>query len=54
MAAGSGILDAEGLRKSYDGHEVVAGVSFSLRPGECYGLLGPNDAARGATTPIPP
>ncbi|MBL8487901.1 MAG: ATP-binding cassette domain-containing protein [Rhodocyclaceae bacterium] len=47
--AGGRILDAEGLRKSYDGREVVAGVSFSLRPGECYGLLGPNGAGKTTT-----
>ena len=49
MAGGRGILDADGLRKSYAGREVVAGVSFSLRPGECYGLLGPNGAGKTTT-----
>ncbi len=49
MADGPGILDVDGLRKSYDGREVVAGLSFSLRPGECYGLLGPNGAGKTTT-----
>ncbi len=37
-------LSVSGLRKSYEGREVVAGLSFELRRGECYGLLGPNGA----------
>jgi lipooligosaccharide transport system ATP-binding protein len=43
------LLDARELRKSYDGHEVVRGVSLSLRPGECHGLLGPNGAGKTTT-----
>ena len=53
------VLSVAGLRKSYAGREVVAGVSFSLARGECYGLLGPNGAGKttalrcclGLTTP---
>jgi lipooligosaccharide transport system ATP-binding protein len=37
------------LRKSYEGREVVAGLSFELRRGECYGLLGPNGAGKTTT-----
>ena len=40
------VLRVSGLRKSYDGREVVAGVGFALAPGECYGLLGPNGAGK--------
>ena len=40
------VLSVSGLRKSYDGREVVAGVGFTLAPGECYGLLGPNGAGK--------
>src|SRR5438552_14078860 len=36
------------LRREYDGHEVVRGVSFDVREGEIFGLLGPN--AAGKTT----
>ena len=38
------------LRKSYDAKEVVAGISFNVPPGTCYGLLGPNGA--GKTTSL--
>ncbi|MDO8932460.1 MAG: ATP-binding cassette domain-containing protein [Rhodocyclaceae bacterium] len=37
------------LRKSYGGREVVAGVSFELTPGACFGLLGPNGAGKTTT-----
>ncbi|RTL48238.1 MAG: ATP-binding cassette domain-containing protein [Rhodocyclaceae bacterium] len=37
------------LHKSYGGREVVAGISFALNPGECYGLLGPNGAGKTTT-----
>ncbi|MBI5899346.1 MAG: ATP-binding cassette domain-containing protein [Rhodocyclales bacterium] len=42
-------LAVSGLRKSYDGREVVAGLSFELRRGECHGLLGPNGAGKTTT-----
>jgi len=40
---------AHGLRKSYGGAEVVAGVNFAIAPGECFGLLGPNGAGKTTT-----
>jgi lipooligosaccharide transport system ATP-binding protein len=43
------ILAAKGLRKSYGGAEVVAGVDLELERGECYGLLGPNGAGKTTT-----
>jgi lipooligosaccharide transport system ATP-binding protein len=42
-------LAVEGLRKRYGDAEVVAGISFTLRKGECYGLLGPNGAGKTTT-----
>lgn len=42
-------LDVSGLRKSYDGNEVVAGISFAATPGTCFGLLGPNGAGKTTT-----
>ncbi len=43
------LLAVRGLRKSYDGREVVAGIDFELVPGECFGLLGPNGAGKTTT-----
>lgn len=43
------LLAVNGLRKSYDGREVVAGVDFKLVRGECFGLLGPNGAGKTTT-----
>ncbi|MDP2793653.1 MAG: ATP-binding cassette domain-containing protein [Sulfurisoma sp.] len=42
-------LTVADLRKSYGGNEVVAGISFALKRGECYGLLGPNGAGKTTT-----
>ena len=44
-----GVLEAKGVRKSYDGREVVAGIDLALAKGECYGLLGPNGAGKTTT-----
>lgn len=43
------VLAVDNLRKSYGGEEVVAGVSFGIAPGECFGLLGPNGAGKTTT-----
>lgn len=43
------VLAASNLRKSYGGEQVVAGVSFGIAPGECFGLLGPNGAGKTTT-----
>jgi len=42
-------LSVASLRKSYGGREVVSGIHFALRRGECYGLLGPNGAGKTTT-----
>ena len=42
-------LRVSGLRKRYDGKEVVAGIDFSVPPGTCFGLLGPNGAGKTTT-----
>jgi lipooligosaccharide transport system ATP-binding protein len=42
-------LRVSGLRKSYDGNEVVAGIAFAVPPGTCFGLLGPNGAGKTTT-----
>ena len=43
------MLRVAGLRKSYGGNEVVRGLSFEIRRGECFGLLGPNGAGKTTT-----
>ena len=43
------MLTLRGVRKSYGGKEVVAGIDIDLRPAECYGLLGPNGAGKTTT-----
>ena len=48
-ASGSVALSASGLRKSYAGNEVVAGLSFKVDAGRCFGLLGPNGAGKTTT-----
>jgi lipooligosaccharide transport system ATP-binding protein len=42
-------LRAVGLRKAYDGTEVVAGLDLELEEGMCFGLLGPNGAGKTTT-----
>ena len=42
-------LSVAGLRKVYGDVEVVAGLSFAVAPGTCFGLLGPNGAGKTTT-----
>jgi lipooligosaccharide transport system ATP-binding protein len=42
-------LRVSGLRKSYDGTDVVAGLDLEIEPGSCFGLLGPNGAGKTTT-----
>jgi ABC-2 type transport system ATP-binding protein len=37
------------VRKSYDGRQVVKGISFDVREGETFGILGPNGAGKTTT-----
>jgi len=43
------VLTVERLVKRYGEQEVVRGVSFAIRRGECFGLLGPNGAGKTTT-----
>jgi len=43
------VLSVSGLRNSYGSHEVVRGLDFAIRRGECFGLLGPNGAGKTTT-----
>ena len=40
------LLEAQGLGKRFGGVQALAGVSFSIRRGEIYGLIGPNGAGK--------
>ena len=42
-------LSCTGLKKSYNGRQVVAGVDLAVHPGEIVGLLGPNGAGKTTT-----
>lgn len=39
-------IDAQNLRKTYGDLVAVDDVSFSVLPGECFGILGPNGAGK--------
>jgi lipooligosaccharide transport system ATP-binding protein len=43
-------VEIRGLRKAYDGREVLRGLDLSVPPGICFGVLGPNGA--GKTTAL--
>jgi ABC-2 type transport system ATP-binding protein len=46
-------IACENLEKTYkNGVKALAGVSFSVRPGEIFGLLGPNGAGKSTTVRI--
>lgn len=42
-------INVQGLRKSFDGKEVVCGVGMQIKEGEIYGFLGPNGSGKTTT-----
>jgi phospholipid/cholesterol/gamma-HCH transport system ATP-binding protein len=46
-ANNSGVsLQVRGLRKSFDGQEVLKGVDFDVRPGEIFVIMGPSGSGK--------
>jgi ABC-2 type transport system ATP-binding protein len=43
------IISVNGLRKSFQGLEIIKGIDFSLEEGKCIALLGPNGAGKTTT-----
>jgi ABC-2 type transport system ATP-binding protein len=43
------IIEVERLVKTYDGRNVVDGVSFAVEEGEIFGIVGPNGAGKTTT-----
>ena len=43
---GAPIIEATGLTRAFGSREAVAGVTFSLAPGDCLAVFGPNGAGK--------
>jgi lipooligosaccharide transport system ATP-binding protein len=43
------IVEANNLSKNYGSFRALDGISFTIRPGECFGLLGHNGAGKTTT-----
>ncbi|MFI7387258.1 ATP-binding cassette domain-containing protein [Streptomyces sp. NPDC049813] len=52
MTTRTSAIEVTGVRKAYDGHEVVAGVDLTVPAGTVYALLGPNGAGKTTTVRI--
>jgi lipooligosaccharide transport system ATP-binding protein len=43
------VIEAYNLKKTFGDLIAVAGISFNVRAGECFGILGPNGAGKTST-----
>src|ERR1035441_9039258 len=39
-------LQVRGLRKSFDGQEVIKGIDFEVKPGEIFVIMGPSGSGK--------
>ena len=39
-------LQVRGLRKSFDGQEVLKGIDFEVKPGEIFVIMGPSGSCK--------
>src|SRR5215831_5535879 len=39
-------VEVRGLRKSFNGHEVLKGLNFQVKPGEIFVLMGPSGSGK--------
>lgn len=39
-------VQVRGLRKSFDGHEVLSGIDFDVQPGEIFVIMGPSGSGK--------
>jgi phospholipid/cholesterol/gamma-HCH transport system ATP-binding protein len=39
-------VEVRGLRKSFNGHEVLKGIDFAVKPGEVFVLMGPSGSGK--------
>ena len=39
-------IEVRGLRKSFDGQEVLKGLDFQVRPGEVFVIMGPSGSGK--------
>ena len=46
-------IEVRGLRKSFGPTLALDGMSFTVRPGQVTGFVGPNGAGRGSWRPRP-
>ncbi len=46
------LLEVHNLKKRYGATEALKGISFSVEPGEFFGILGPNGAGKSTTINI--